>query len=151
MCIRDRAEGEDAARKQHDIEEIRKTIEAAESAIGESERQVSSYLEQKEAMSKSHKAFFQKRDELSEHRNRLDKECFRLGAQLEKLEEAREAAVSYLWDEYRITPDQTEQYAMEMCIRDSIWRSWRRPYRLPVRKPRARRCRSCLLYTSRCV
>lgn len=108
-----RAEGEDAARKQHDIEEIRKTIEAAESAIGESERQVSSYLEQKEAMSKSHKAFFQKRDELSEHRNRLDKECFRLGAQLEKLEEAREAAVSYLWDEYRITPDQTEQYAME--------------------------------------
>jgi chromosome segregation protein len=108
-----REEGEDAVRKQKDIGEIRKTIEAAEKAMEEGEKAVAAYLEKKEAMNRSHKEFFRKRDELSEHRSRLDKECFRLEAQLEKLEEARDAAVAYLWEEYRITPDQTEQYGME--------------------------------------
>ena len=106
-----RNEEEDVRRKQQDISEIRKTIEAAGKTMEEDERRVSSFLEQKELMNRSHKEFFRKRDELSEHRNLLDKECFRLNAQLEKLEETRDTAVSYLWEEYRITPDQTGQYA----------------------------------------
>ena len=108
-----REESGDVDKKEADILEIQKTIEAAGKTMEAAEVDMNGYLRQKEEMGRSHKAFFQKRDELSEHRNRMDKECFRLNAQLEKLEETKEAAVAYLWDEYQITPDQTECYASE--------------------------------------
>lgn len=34
----------------------------------------------------------------------MDKECFRLNSQKEKLEETKEAQTSYLWEEYEVTP-----------------------------------------------
>ena len=36
--------------------------------------------------------------------NLLDKECFRLNNQREKLEESREARINYMWEEYEVTP-----------------------------------------------
>ena len=53
----------------------------------------------------------------------MDKECFRLGAQLEKLEERRESQISYLWEEYETTPDQAPLFAREE-LRD--WSSIRK-------------------------
>ena len=35
----------------------------------------------------------------------LDKECYRLKSQIEKLEEHREAQIVYMWSEYEITPN----------------------------------------------
>ena len=60
---------------------------------------------QKEAKNTSHKAFFEKRDQLSERTSLLDKECFRLKSQAEKIEEQRETQISYMWEEYEITPN----------------------------------------------
>ena len=54
-------------------------------------------LEEKEKMSQNHKAFFAKRDELSERINLLDKESYRLTGQKEKLEEQQETQVNYMW------------------------------------------------------
>ena len=71
------------------------------------------YLKQKEEMNQSHKAFFQRRDELQEHKSRMDKECFRLESQLEKLEESRESQIAYLWEEYETTPDQAPLFQRE--------------------------------------
>ena len=34
----------------------------------------------------------------------LDKENFRLNAQREKLEEAKETQINYMWEEYELTP-----------------------------------------------
>ena len=101
-------ESGDVHKKEADIQEIQKTIAAAVKTMEDSEKMMNGYLQEKEEMSRSHKEFFKKRDELSEHRNRMDKECFRLSAQIEKLEETKEAAVAYLWEEYEITPDQAE-------------------------------------------
>ena len=42
------------------------------------------YLKKKEAMNAEHKEFFRKRDELSDHIGRMDKECYRLTSQREK-------------------------------------------------------------------
>ena len=62
-------------------------------------------------MAKNHKAFFQKREDLSKQMGLLDKEVFRLNSQIEKLEENREAHVNNLWEEYELTPNNAAQYA----------------------------------------
>ena len=53
---------------------------------------------------------FTKRDELSNRIGLLDKECFRLKSQIEKIEENQESQISYLWEEYEITPNNAAQY-----------------------------------------
>ena len=116
-------EEKDSRKKEEDILEIRKTIEAAGQIIAGEEQETEEYLRQKEQLNQSHKAFFRKRDELQEHRAGMDKECFRLGAQLEKLEERRESQISYLWEEYETTPDQAPLFAREE-LRD--WSSIRK-------------------------
>ena len=70
-------------------------------------------LDAKEEMSQNYKSFFAKRDELSGRMNLLDKECFRLNGQREKLEEAREAQVNYMWEEYEVTYSQALDEADE--------------------------------------
>ena len=68
------------------------------------------WQEEKEKRSASHKTFFEKRDHLSEKTSLLDKECFRLRSQTEKIEEQREGQISYMWEEYAITPNNALQY-----------------------------------------
>ena len=62
-------------------------------------------------MDNIHKAFFQKREDLSKQMGLLDKEVFRLSSQIEKLEENREVHVNDLWEEYELTPNNAAQYA----------------------------------------
>ena len=69
--------------------------------------------EEKDAKNAVHKKFFEKRDFLSERISLLDKECYRLNSQIEKLEESREAKISYMWEEYEITPNNALQYKNE--------------------------------------
>ncbi len=45
--------------------------------------------------------FLKKRDQLSGRISLLDKECYRLKSQIEKLEEHRESQISYMWNETR--------------------------------------------------
>jgi chromosome segregation protein len=57
----------------------------------------------KEDITKNHKNFFQKREQLSKEMNELDKECFRLSNQLEKLSEHCDDKITYMWEEYELT------------------------------------------------
>ncbi len=57
----------------------------------------------KEDISKNHKNFFQKREELAKEINELDKEVFRLTNQLEKLAEQCDEKINYIWEEYELT------------------------------------------------
>ena len=57
--------------------------------------------------------FFDKRDKLSDQMTLLDKECFRLGNQIERLEETQESRINYMWEEYEITPNNAIQYRSE--------------------------------------
>lgn len=93
----------DVEKKEKDIEEIQKTIEKARQEALEDESLMQEYLNKKEEMNRNHKSFFEKRDELSGRMNLLDKECFRLTSQKEKLEENQENQVNYMWEEYEIT------------------------------------------------
>ena len=94
----------DVQKKLDDIEEIKKTIQASDKAHEELEKTLSESLVKKQEMSEAHKGFFQKREEISRKMNDLDKEIYRLNSQREKLKEADEKQINYMWEEYELTP-----------------------------------------------
>ena len=104
---------QDMEKKEADILEIQKTIEATGEAQLEDEKAMEAYLKKKEELNVQHKSFFNRRDELSSHISLMDKECFRLNSQKEKLDERQENQINYLWEEYEITPSQALEYKME--------------------------------------
>ncbi|WP_066717952.1 chromosome segregation protein SMC [Clostridium sp. Marseille-P299] len=79
----------------------KKDFEQAE--LNHSEEMILSYTEQKESMTRDHKSFLQKREELSNRLNELDKESFRLQNQGEKVNELLDSQISYMWEEYELT------------------------------------------------
>lgn len=113
------AESGDIGKKESDILEVQKTIEAAARAGEENTVQMQQLLKKKEELNQSHKSFFEKREELSKHMNLMDKECFRLNSQKEKLEETKETRINYMWEEYEITPGHARSWQMEEAVEAS--------------------------------
>ena len=98
----DNAEKE-SAQKLREIETLKSSMKEAVSKKEILEKEIAKLSEEKEAQTKEHKEFITKREEISNHINELDKEIYRLSSQKEKLEEANEKQVNYMWDEYEIT------------------------------------------------
>ena len=68
-------------------------------------------LEKKKAqITKEHKDFFSKREELSNHITQLDKEVYRFHNQIERLEEVMNNQADYMWQEYEVTVDGAKKY-----------------------------------------
>ena len=114
--------GKEKEEKEHNILSIQKTIQEASRIREEDEAQMQQYLEKKEELNSQHKTFFSRRDELSAHISRMDKECFRLNSQKEKLEERQDNQINYLWEEYEVTPGQANTYRMEDMPERSVIR-----------------------------
>ncbi len=89
--------------KENQIAEIEKTIEASHTSQNESKQKLKDDMEKKEALSAKQKNFFKEREALSEQMTALDKEVYRLNSQKERVEEAVETQINYMWDEYEIT------------------------------------------------
>ena len=70
-------------------------------------------FENKEKMTKSHKGFFTKREELQSRIGMLDKEGFRLQNQMDKLAEVIDTQITYMWDEYELTLSTAKEYEKE--------------------------------------
>ena len=104
---------EEMEKKRKDISNLKSTIANFDEEEKASKGSLKVLIEEKEERNKSHKAFFEKRDALSSQMSLLDKECFRLKSQAEKIEENREAQISYMWEEYEITPNNALQYKKE--------------------------------------
>ena len=85
------------------IEEIEKTISTSYHTQSDAEISLKEKQKKKEEMTQKQKNFFQAREEISEKKNALDKEVYRLNAQKEKLEESIETQINYMWTEYEIT------------------------------------------------
>ena len=104
---------EEIHKKEDGIEELKKAVTecAGKEKVLDAKR--IEWQEEKEKRSNSHKSFFEKRDHLSEKTTLLDKECFRLRSHAEKIEEQRESQISYMWEEYEITPNNALQYRKE--------------------------------------
>lgn len=93
----------EAGEKEEKIRQLQTAVEEAEIASHREEEQGRKLTEAKDTLSRSQKSFFQKREELSQQMAALDKECFRLNSQREKLEEAKDAQINYMWEEYELT------------------------------------------------
>ena len=85
---------QETAEKRKTIDKVRKEIEGFAAKEEAAAKQLEKWQQEKEERTKSHKEFFEKRDELSGQISLLDKECFRLKTQAEKIEENREARIS---------------------------------------------------------
>ncbi len=105
--------GDEITRKEGGIQDLEKAIEDCRKKDEQLLAQRQKCETEKEERTESHKAFFEKRDHLSEKTTLLDKECFRLRSQAEKVEEQREGRISYMWEEYEITPNNALSYKKE--------------------------------------
>ena len=103
----------DVKQKEDSIEALKASMENFGETEQRDKEQLETWQKEKEEKNKRHKVFFDKRDELSQKMNLLDKECFRLKSLMEKLEEGRENLISYLWEEYEITPNSALLYRRE--------------------------------------
>ncbi len=104
------SDSREAEEKQGNIVKIEETIRAAEAEASDNAREQTSLTSRKTELSESHRTFFERRDELSETKTALDRESFRLHSQKEKIEEALEVSIAYLWDEYEMTPVQARKF-----------------------------------------
>lgn len=95
--------GKEIEQKENQIAEILKTIDNSKELFSEIEAEIKVNTEKKEAVSKSHKAFLNRREELSKKSSELDKELFRLSSKQEGYEEAAEKQINYMWEEYEMT------------------------------------------------
>ena len=72
---------QETAEKRKTIDKVRKEIEGFAAKEEAAAKQLEKWQQEKEERTKSHKEFFEKRDELSGQISLLDKECFRLKTQ----------------------------------------------------------------------
>ena len=114
---------DEKALREQQIRQTKETILAAEKQLEDQRQQMDRDLAEKDRLNRSHREFFDKRDELSEHKGLMDKECMRLSGRLEQIENRRETQISHLWEEYEITPDQLEgKQAEEGATEQSLHR-----------------------------
>lgn len=114
---------EDSLKSSALVKERKQTILSTEAMI-ESYRQSITELENKikdkngerEQITIRHKGFLTKREELSNRINDLDKECFRLNSQKEKLEEQLDQLISYMWEEYELTFTTASEYPVDESL-----------------------------------
>lgn len=99
--------------KKDELERAQERISSAAQKETDIGGRVEKLEEQRSQMTEERKKFFGQREELSRHDSLLDKEIFRLEEQLKKLEEAREARISELWEEYELTPSQCAEMKLE--------------------------------------
>lgn len=100
---------QEIGQKEEEIFRLQEEMKEADALAEEGKARMQELLKEREDMADRHKEFLQKREELTKQMNLLDKEGFRLNSQIEKLEEAQEARIGYMWEEYEITPGNAAQ------------------------------------------
>ena len=95
--------------KKKNIETLKETIESAQDNLQEKQELLTKSQEKKTELSARQKKTLEEREQLAEEKTRLDKEVFRLGELKNKSEEAMERQISYLWNEYELTPSQAAE------------------------------------------
>ena len=100
--------GDDGAAKEieqklQEIDKINQAIQTALASQKDISEEIQKLNQDKEKMSRNHKDFFAKREELSNRTNELDKEIYRLTSQIDKLNEQMDSQIDYMWAEYELT------------------------------------------------
>ncbi len=109
--IKENAESskEETEAKKLRIEEIKTTISASDDSFGKLETEIKENIAKREELNSSHKNFFEQRQEISDRITELDKECYRLDSQKEKISDAITSQNNYMWNEYELTYHNAEE------------------------------------------
>lgn len=99
--------------KMHIIAGMEAQILEYQHAITELDHKIKEKITEKEHITSIHKNFFSKREELSNLMNELDKECYRLNGQKEKLNEQSDMQMNYMWEEYELTYTSALEYPID--------------------------------------
>ena len=94
---------EEVETKEHEIEEIKKTIESSYTVQNDTKDRLDKNIEEKENLTQKQKNFFTRREELGDKITGLDKEVYRLDSQKTKFSESLQSQIDYMWNEYEIT------------------------------------------------
>ena len=104
---------QDVEKKEAQIQEIQESILHAQQAEADTEKELNQITEDRSTKNRSHKEFFQVREDLSNQLSDLDKEHFRLDNQKERLGDYLERQINYMWEEYELTASEAEKYRDE--------------------------------------
>ncbi len=99
--------------QEQGIETAKQNMAAWSESVADLEKNLEELEAKKEELSKENKNFFSKREELSKHISDLDKDSFRLNAQLEKLQDMMNSQANYMWEEYEITVESAKKFRDE--------------------------------------
>ncbi len=94
---------EEVETKEHEIEEIKKTIESSYTVQNDTKDRLDKNIEEKDSLTQKQKNFFTRREELGDKITGLDKEVYRLDSQKTKFSESLQSQIDYMWNEYEIT------------------------------------------------
>ncbi len=100
---------EETEAKKNRIEEIKSTISASDDSFGKLEAEIKENIEKRDSLNNSHKNFFEQRQEISDRITELDKECYRLESQIEKINDSISYQNNYMWNEYELTYHNAEE------------------------------------------
>ncbi len=92
------------------IDELKAISEENVRIISIKEQKLQELTDEKNALNDSHKEFFNKREQLSEQINGLDKSAFKLNASIEKISEKSESLTNYMWEEYELTYNMAAEF-----------------------------------------
>lgn len=105
--------GEDAdvqvTEKEREITVTEEKIEDLKRHMEELSASIEEITGKRQELNTLHKGFFEKREELANRKSELDKECYRLENQLEKLEEKLDSHTNYMWEQYEMTYHTAEE------------------------------------------
>ena len=101
------AEKENAARlveeKQQDIIRVEKEMADLESQNVVLEEEIQKITGEREELTRQHKGFFEKHEEMSGRISGLEKEIIRLESQKERMTEQMTGYMNYMWEQYELT------------------------------------------------
>lgn len=89
--------------KHQEIEEVLKNIENIKLETARLSEGLEKRKSEREEVSVKNRECLVKREELAELASKLDRECFRLGSQRDKLEDRINSYTEYMWEQYELT------------------------------------------------
>ena len=91
-----------------ELEKLHTSKQQNDSIINDELMSLEDLVKEKDNINKNHKDFFEKREKLSDSIHGLEKSSYTLKLALEKLEEERDSASNYMWEEYELTYSSAE-------------------------------------------
>ena len=95
--------GDEINEKKENIAKINEAIMRAQARIAEYADITAKEREDRDKVQEKQRELFNKREQISERVNTLDKECMRITGRIEKIESVRDERIDYMWNEYELT------------------------------------------------